>query len=574
MTTHIFPKGECLDDLPLSEREVYNFLSKKLNDDFYIFHSVQWAKRSDKWKTTWKENDFIILNKNLGMLVLEVKGGKIYYKDGVFHQINYLTEEEHILDAKKRNDPLSQAIDGVYHYRKLFDSIEYNFANRFPVEAAVWFSGSEIGKDISNFPLGYREISKTILDSKTFDIGAKRIYEVYEFYNTRNKTNITDEEFDKALKLIAQDFELVVAPEIKKNALDSAFIKLTKEQTGLLDYISEQKIATIQGVAGTGKTLIAKEAARRFAEDGHKVLFLCFNVMLCADLKRKDINKNIDYYNIHSFIRKYSKMDIYSSTDARVCELKKIKKDNIEYDDVVIDEAQDFENDEIVYFKELMEIKNGRFLVFYDKNQIVLNRPIPKWIDDSECRLVLTKNCRNTYEVAISACNVIDVSLNQIIKMVHGEDTTVSFVSGEPLVHLRNLIKYHIEDCGYEYGDICILSLKKEDDSILSGVTKFGGYTISRDRSPSSIFFTTARMFKGLENKVIIVIDVDEKAFSDDETKRVFYVACSRATHRLSIFIHGNDDNLKRISNAIGGSVPMPPKGRILQKIKAKNLSI
>ena len=43
---------------------------------------------------------------------------------------------------------------------------------------------------------------------------------------------------------------------------------MTNEQTGLLDYISEQKNATIQGVAGTGKTLIAKEAARRLGAEG------------------------------------------------------------------------------------------------------------------------------------------------------------------------------------------------------------------------------------------------------------------------------------------------------------------
>lgn len=573
MTAHIFPKGEDLTELPTSEKDVYNFLSK-LNDDFYVFHSVQWVKKNHKWKTTWKENDFLILNKKFGMLVLEVKGGEIHYKNGVFHQINILTREDHILDEKKKNDPLSQAIDGAYHYRKLFDSIEYDFANRFPVEVAVWFSGCEIGSEISLFPLAYREVAEAILDATAFKNGAKSIFGVYDFYNARSKANITDEEFDRVIKLLAQDFDLVAAPSVKKGALDNTFLKLTNEQIGLLDYISEQKAATIQGVAGTGKTIIAKEAAKRFAEEGHKVLFLCFNTLLCADLRHRYINKNVDYHNIHSFVRQYTKLDIYSSTELRVKELQKIDWDDVNYDDVVIDEAQDFENDEIIYFKELMEVKGGRFLVFYDKNQIMLDKPIPKWINDSECRLVLTKNCRNTYEIAISAYNIIDVGLNQKIKMIHGDDTTISFVTGEPIVHLRNLIRHYIADCGYELGDICILSLKKEGESILNGVTKFGGYNIARERNSSSIFFTTARMFKGLESRVIIVVDVDETAFSNDEAKRVFYVACSRATQRLSIFVDGNDAKLKKISDAIGGVIPMPPKGKILQKVKAKLLDI
>lgn len=573
MTAHIFPKIDYFSDIPASEKMVFDLLSK-LNEDFYIFYSVQWVQKKHKWKTTWKENDFLILNKKLGMLVLEVKGGEIYFKDGVFHQINFLTREESILDEKKKNDPLSQAIDGIYHYRKLFDKIEYNFCNRFPVESAVWFSGSKIGDDILKFPLKYREVSKAILDGDDLKLGPKKIYDVYNFYQTSEKVDITDEEFERVINLIAQDFRLVAAPGVKKSALDTTFLKLTNEQIGLLDYISEQKIATIQGVAGTGKTIIAKEAAKRFAEDGNRVLFLCFNKLLCADLKRRYIIEGVDYQNIHSFIRQYTNLDIYSSTDVRVKELQKIDWDLIEYDDVVIDEAQDFENDEIVYFKELMEIKDGRFLAFYDKNQIMLDKPVPSWIKDAECRLVLTKNCRNTYEVAISAYNVIDVELNQKIKMVHGDETTVSFVSGEPLVHLRNLIRYYIAECEYECDDICILSLKKEEESLLHGVNKLGGYNISRERNVSSIFFTTARMFKGLESRVVIVVDVDEKAFNNDETKRVFYVACSRATQRLSIFINGNDEQFTKISNAIGGVIPMPPKGKIVQKVKARHFEV
>lgn len=565
---HIFPKGEDLNDIPNSEKDVYDFLSK-LNDSFYIFHSVQWLKGNHKWKNTWKENDFLILNKNLGMLVLEVKGGEIHYRDGVFHQINTLTREDKILDNKKKNDPLSQAIDGAYHYRKLFDKIDYDFANRFPVDVCVWFSGCEIGDKISSFPLAYREIRKAILDSTTFKNGPKAIYDVFNSYEVTNKINISDEEFDKVIKLIAQDFDLVAAPEIKKGYLDNTFLKLTNEQIGLLDYISEQKFATIQGAAGTGKTIIAKEAARRFSEEGRRVLFLCFNRLLCFDLKRKYVNANVDYQNIHTFINKYSKMDI-STSELRVKELLKIDWDNIEYDDIVIDEAQDFENEEIVYFKELMEVKEGRLLVFYDKNQIVLNRELPKWINESECKLLLTKNCRNTYEIAISAYNVVDVELNQKIKMVHGDDTSVSFISGEPTVRLRNLLKYYTGECGYDYSDICILSLKTEEQSILNKISKINGINISRERNNSSVFFTTARKFKGLESRVVIIIDLDAKDFKNDEDKRIFYVACSRATQRLSIVIDGNDSKIKEIANNILGMDMVPPKGKILQKIKAK----
>lgn len=117
MCAMMFPQKEDIADLPFSEREVYEFL-EKLGDNYVVFHSVQWMKRSNKWKSTWKENDFLILHKKFGALVLEVKGGDIVYRDGAFRQINTATNEVHILSDKKRNDPLSQAIDGIYHYRQ------------------------------------------------------------------------------------------------------------------------------------------------------------------------------------------------------------------------------------------------------------------------------------------------------------------------------------------------------------------------------------------------------------------------------------------------------------------------
>ncbi len=65
-----------------------------------VFHSVQWIKPSGKYPTTWKGNDFLILHKDLGCLVLEVKGGGLDYRGGVFYQMTQNTGEEYVLDPK------------------------------------------------------------------------------------------------------------------------------------------------------------------------------------------------------------------------------------------------------------------------------------------------------------------------------------------------------------------------------------------------------------------------------------------------------------------------------------------
>lgn len=541
----MYPVKEDLSEVPYSEIRVYDLLAS-LGENFTIFHSVQWVKRGNKWKSAWKENDFLILNRNLGALVLEVKGGDIKCQGGVFHQINTETGEISVLDPNKKKDPLSQAIDGIYHYRKLIDNIAPDLSDRFPIEAAAWFSTCTIKDKIDQFPLKYREVSGAVFGDEDFSAGKQAIYNVFDFYSNRNKVNITDEEYERIIDSIAKDFELITAPGVRKGELDRAFLKLTNEQTGLLDYISEQKNATIQGVAGTGKTLIAKEAARRFGADGRQVLFLCFNRFLFAYLQKTFPYPNVTYYNIHTFISKYRPGADTSSSAKRASELQNIDWDDLEYNDVIIDEAQDFLNEEVIYFKDYTELKEGHFFAFYDKNQILTTKEVPEWIRNSECKLLLTKNCRNTYEIAMTSYNVIDITLDKKVMMINGEQTSISFFKGSHISGMTKLLKQLTDDKqGYEYSDIVILSLKSEKDSIMNEVTKISGIPITRERTNSSVMFTTASKFKGLESRVIIIVDIDENSFTDEERKRLFYVACSRATQRLALIINGDDSKIK-----------------------------
>jgi DNA replication protein DnaC len=79
------------------------------------------------------------------------------------------------------------------------------------------------------------------------------------------------------------------------------FNRMTKKQSYLSDYLEEQKIAVIQGGAGTGKPMLAIEKARRLNED-EKVLFLCYNKLLIDHLKnayQKDI-PNITFTNLNT----------------------------------------------------------------------------------------------------------------------------------------------------------------------------------------------------------------------------------------------------------------------------------
>ena len=74
---------------------------------------------------------------------------------------------------------------------------------------------------------------------------------------------------------------------------------------------------------------------------------------------------------------------------------------------------------------------------------------------------------------------------------------------------------------------------------------------IRQERDGKGVLFTTARKFKGLESDVIIVIDVDDQTFTEDEGKRLFYVGSSRAKHQLDIVFVGDDQMLERAEKGL-----------------------
>ena len=186
----------------------------------------------------------------------------------------------------------------------------------------------------------------------------------------------------------------------------------------------------------------------------------------------------------------------------------------------------------------------------------------------------MTKNCRNTYEIACTSYTVIDVPIKAKIGVVKGVQPTVTFSHKNDVLTIGKLIKYFKDDDnGYKDSEITILSLVPEEKSIMNGVNKIDGIAISRTRNNSSVFYTTAKKFKGLESKVIIITDVDETSFNDDSQKRVFYVACSRATHRLALYIAGTDEEIKRIGNSIQ-DLKFSPKGNIMTKTRTINFDV
>ena len=73
------------NDFHPESREGELFISlQKLPDDYYVFHSFRIINIIDN---EWKENeiDFVVFNKNKGLLCIEAKAGKVTCQNGIWY---------------------------------------------------------------------------------------------------------------------------------------------------------------------------------------------------------------------------------------------------------------------------------------------------------------------------------------------------------------------------------------------------------------------------------------------------------------------------------------------------------
>lgn len=539
------------------EMKVYEAL-RSLNDRYTVFYSLSWVGVNEN--RAIGEADFVILHPDKGALVIEVKSGEIEYKNGEWIQTNTRTR------AAKRIDPLNQARKSQF---ELIDRL-YKADLDFPIPMmcyCAWFPSVEMPAERSLPPEAPKEI---VLDQKSLENPEKAINACFNYWETKYRSvRLDHHQFRKVVDTLCPYFHVVPKLKTKIEEMEASYIQLTNQQSALLDFLEEQRTAVIHGLAGTGKTVLAVEKAKRLASEKESVLFLCYNSFLRNMLRENNAIPNVTFHNAHSLA-----FEIMGQTNAPIEDvLDEFEKylevvfdaDNWGYSNIIVDEGQDLDDRLLNRLYELVRTKKGCFYVFYDRNQYIMKNQLPTWIEDAECRLVLHKNCRNTAEVFKTSCSIMGLD-NLTFNEIHGEIPSVSFYTKES--ELEKIVEGFIKRCtteGLTTDDVVILTSRTTDDTWISVDKEYAGHQLSQTKEPEKILFTTIRKFKGLEAEAILIIDTSMSSLIKDENKRLLYVGSSRAKNLLSIAmledIEGNDmgDFLRSI--APDRNVPKNKKG-------------
>jgi hypothetical protein len=473
-------------------------------------------------------------------MVIEAKANsKITYRDGRWYY----------------NDDIPMSHDGPYRQadtskwelkHEIEDKLGPDFCDKCKLLHAVWFplvSRAKINK--LKFPADAS--SEITLGADELDDPEPFISSIFEHDVNSIKTNLSDQEKENLFNYVLCPYcEIVEGYGTGKKRKDRVFHRMLQEQKDLLDYLAFQKTAAIQGIGGTGKTLIALERAKRLAAQGRKVLFLCYNKKLCEHLKGNFHfhKEQVDFYTIDGFTYFLTQKAFPISYDLLREKLETYLDAGYfeEYTDIIIDEGQDFGKEEIEKNNILQLLHDiitdkeidGSFYIFYDKLQFVQGLQMPDIITNADCKITLYKNCRNTKRIAETSMLPLECETPQVNSPVIGDEPAFWFCADLKTTKLYlDAAITALKATGYD--DIVILTCLTEEESILNRVIVRKNYVSGNYKVP----FTTCRKFKGLEADAIIMVDVSRDVLAGDKGN-LFYVGATRAKFELATIVHMN----------------------------------
>lgn len=551
-----------------AERKIFEwFQNAPGTDKWIVLHSLGIATHN---KVIYGETDFLVLAPKLGIFALEVKGGRVRREDGIW----YFTNRYGKTNSKVRG-PFDQARDGIF---SIVDAIKKRIDIEHRHIGNVLFGYGVMFPDIEFTSTGIEEEQWQVFDSrdganvkqfvKRLSDGAKTKWESH--YGPVSDSKFPDSADVKYMaSLLRGDFDCTVSMSAQLRNASDALIALTKEQYRCLDQLDDNPRCLIQGPAGTGKTLLAIEEVKKSVARGEKVALFCFNANLADWLSSyfENMPEAVRPKYIGTFHR-------YMTQVARKADLLPAyppDSDNVQqyyqsdlpeaaaialldggelYDKIVVDEAQDLIRDS---YLEVMNaclekgLSRGRWTMFGDFSMQAIYADgmsgagmIEKLEEQTAfIRFKLTINCRNTKPI----CKEIETVTG--FKAPHDlwtkvDGPPVQYITWSTMENqckkLKALLK-QLADAHISPEQITILSPKRRDDSVVS---MLDGYTIKDFKVPIGVntTFCTIQAYKGLENTVIILTDIE--GFSSD---KLMYVGLSRACSGLFIL---ETDSAKR----------------------------
>ena len=549
--------------MPDSERRVLDVL-RTLDEAWCVYHGVRIVARPSGGKPAKeKEIDFLLLHREHGMLVLEVKGGGVDYvgreegftsvgRDGVRHRVVdpfwQASDSLHVLKDEIAARPgwTENGVDFVHGHGVVFPDCLWR--PRVPGPAMP---------------------AEIVIDREQLTGGGieKRLLALFDFWKEGRSGSVPIGKTRlKRLHqhVLAPHFALMPSLGDMMAWDERALIRLSDEQESVLDFLERNPRSIVEGCSGSGKTLIAMEHVRRLAAEGRSVLFLCFNRILGENLREatgrlKGLSGRLTAGTFHDFCRETWEGAGHAWTgeperglqgeDVAAFWLEESARRlsqaagelGLRFDALVVDEAQDFERGWWGPLRGLLaDPGSSAVALFLDPEQDLWSRR-----SDFGERLPvfpIRSNRRSTRAIAEFASRLVGIRVRHPWGVPDGEWPVVSRWRDEEeeLRLVEGKVQHLVTAEKLDLSRIAIVGLHSWRNSFLNRAGRVWEIPVDavddhgKTAIPGAIRYATPHRFKGLEADVVLLVDVDGDV--DRCRPRSLYVAASRARHRLFVY--------------------------------------
>ena len=570
-----------------TEFEVYTKLGSTYDETVDILCEPKFIKRDYFGSMRDGEyTDFIILHPQKGIIFLECKGGLITYnaKEGKWYQEGNLLPKSPIKQAEDGKRILLGLLNSPNIKKKInievIPTIHGAIFPNTPRPHGVIF-GTNIKPEMIIWAEDFNNLEKSL--TKLFNLN-KSEYQLTENDRKLIRTILYGEDLKSPFKKVLKFGEHMQDLEFDQD-----------QQSFLLSVFRNNKMI-VEGLAGTGKTIIAAKIAAHEEYKDKKVLMLTKTKGLCQFLKvlirDRSSSNNLRIYSIDDFVKRTAnRLDVpltnikYGATQEELskyfdnyrpqtCQQIFDTRPNEKFDLLIVDESQDFHKN---WFESLTSIikEDGKIFFFYDPLQTTIPNSMAEiLVKPNEIgfpTFSFNANYRNTSSISNLLSKLIKKYFPDI-KLFYSKHSKVNKGRKPELIEANNfdeIVKKTIEKVDFlikeekfkprDIGVLGIDSMKPSNYGTKLSMTSelkkldlkvIGAWDYSLPymdpREENDITFSDVRSFKGLEKRVIILVNFAEL---NEKSVQQIYTGLSRA--RGDLIVISNQKSVNQIKELL-----------------------
>lgn len=553
----------CPVDVSPGEREIFRMLQQDpAASGWVVLHSLDLV---DHVRKVQGEADFVVLMPGEGVVVLEVKShSTVRFDQGVWWLGNSSNPDP--------RGPFKQASSALHSIRKYLQ--QRGLASSVPFASAVVFSNAPFNFSSPEWH-AWQVLDKHALRARPITESLRAVIrKARQHYNEKGLrwmargVHATAEELAEIALALRPRFEMIASPSARRIMLEEDLLRCTEQQFRVLDDTAANARLLLTGLAGTGKTTLAVEVARREKSENPESIvgFFCFNKLLGELLATQcaSLHEGFRPGSFHSWMVEFSGQrpppgrsedpEFWSRELPEYC-IAKLTAPGMAsgfLDLLVIDEAQDlFVDSYLDVFDLLLKggLRHGRWRFFGDfERQDIFARGAVSRSDffsrrvDERCAMQsLSENCRNTQEISavVTTHARLRPGYSRVLRNDTRHDPEIMFYrdQNDQLEKCLSLLDAYQAE-GFSPRELVLLSPQRSGSisHALAQHPRWKGRVVEYCMDCRALSFSTIHAFKGLESPVVILTDV--RGISTPHDRDLLYVGMSRALHRLAVLCH------------------------------------